>query len=153
MSDERSTAPEIRGWAADLDALADFLEEPNLCRVATVDDDGAAHVVPAWFWWDGERFWIGAQEADHKVANVRRTGRATVEVDSDIRRKRGLFGQGPARVVDGEDGRREYVRITARQVVRYLPDRPPNETAEKYARSGTPVVIVVAPERIVSWGR
>lgn len=143
----------VRGWAADRDALGDFLEEPNLCRIATIDESGDIHVVAAWFWWDGERFWIGAQADDRKVVNVRRTRRATVEVDGDIRRKRGLFGQGAAWVVDGEDGMREYVRITARQVARYQPDRPPNETAEKYARSGTPVVIVVAPARIVSWGR
>jgi nitroimidazol reductase NimA-like FMN-containing flavoprotein (pyridoxamine 5'-phosphate oxidase superfamily) len=153
MEGKTGAVRDVRGWAADADALADFLEEPNLCRVATVDEDGAAHVVPAWFWWDGERFWVGAQAGDRKVANVRRTGRATIEVDGDIRRKRGLFAQGLAWVVDGDDGAREYVRITARQVARYQPDKPPNETAEKYGRSGTPVVIVVAPDRIVSWGR
>lgn len=153
-ADVRESPPaDVRGWASDADALGDFLEEPNLCRIGTLDDGRDVHLVAAWFWWDGERFWIGAQAADRKVANVRRTGRATVEVDGDIRRKRGLFAQGSARIVDGEEGVREYVRVTSHQVARYQPDRPPNETAEKYARSGTPVVIVVAPERIVSWGR
>jgi hypothetical protein len=87
------------------------------------------------------------------VADVRRTGRAAIEVDSDIRRKRGILAVGTAEVFDGEDGRREYVRITTEQVRRYQPDRPPHETAERYATHGEPVVIVVAPERIVSWGR
>ncbi len=143
----------ITGWAAEPNALADFLAEPNLCRVATVDEDGDPHVVPAWFWWDGERFWIGAEAADHKVANVRRTGRAGVEVDADIRRKIGVFANGRARVLDGAEGRREYIRISAEQVRRYKPDKPPRETAERMASRGEPVVIEIAPERIFSWGR
>jgi PPOX class probable F420-dependent enzyme len=142
-----------RGWAADPQLLDEFLAEPNLCRVATVDADGEPHVVPAWFWWDGDAFHVGAQDGDRKVANVRRSGRAAIEVDGDIRRKRGILARGRALVVDGEDGWREYVRITTEQVRRYQPDRPPRETAERYGRSGRPVVIVVTPERIISWGR
>jgi PPOX class probable F420-dependent enzyme len=144
---------EVRGWAADRDALDDFLAEPALCRVGTVGPDGDPHVVAAWHWWDGERFWIGAQAGDRKVANIRRTGRAAIEVDSDLRRKRGILAVGPAEVLDGEGGQREYVRITTEQVRRYQPDRPPHETAERYATHGAPVVIAVAPERIISWGR
>ena len=60
----------ITGWARDASALAEFLEEPNLCRVASIDSDGRPHVVPAWFWWDGQRFWVGAEARDRKVANI-----------------------------------------------------------------------------------
>ncbi len=144
---------EASGWAADRDLLADFLAEPNLARIATIDETGEPHVVPAWFWWDGESFWVGAQAGDRKVANVRRSGRAAIEIDADIRRKRGVLARGRAWVIDGEDGRREYLRITTEQVRRYQPDRPPHETAERYARSGAPVVIVITPERLISWGR
>ncbi len=144
---------EASGWAADRDLLADFLAEPNLARIATIDEAGEPHVVPAWFWWDGESFWVGAQAGDRKVANVRRSGRAAIEIDADIRRKRGVLARGRAWVIDGEDGRREYLRITTEQVRRYQPDRPPHETAERYARSGRPVVIVITPERLISWGR
>jgi len=143
----------ITGWAADAAALRAFLDEAYLCRVATVDEDGRPHVVPAWHWWDGTSFWVGAQAADHKVANVRRTGQAGIEVDADTRRKRGLLATGTARVIDGAEGIREYIRITAQQVPRYQPDRPPQETAEKYSRSGEPVVIQVTPDRMISWGR
>jgi len=52
---------EATGWATDANALADFLAEPNLGRVATTDEAGEPHVVPAWFWWDGRSFFIGAQ--------------------------------------------------------------------------------------------
>lgn len=144
---------DIGGWATDDQALRAFLDEPNLARVATLDEDGRPHVVPAWHWWDGASFWIGAQAGDHKVANVRRSGQAGIEVDADTRRKRGIFASGPASVIDGDEGIREYIRITGEQVRRYQPDRPPMETAEKYSRSGAPVVIRVTPDRLISWGR
>jgi PPOX class probable F420-dependent enzyme len=145
--------PRIHGWAQDEDTLADFLAEANLCRIGTVDRFGDPHVVPAWFWWDGERFYLGVQARDVKVANVRRSGRAAIEVDSDLRRKRGILARGTARVIDGDEGRREYVRISIEQVRRYQPDRPATETATRMVEKGEPVVIEVTPERIISWGR
>ena len=143
----------LSGWAADAAALADFLAEPNLCRIATIDDEGLPHVTPAWHWWDGTSFWIGAQARDHKVAHILRSGLAGVEVDGDIRRKRGIYSTGPARIIDGADGKREYIRITAQQVPRYQPGRPPRQTAERYGKAGEPVVICVTPDRMISWGR
>lgn len=145
--------PEVTGWAADANSLADFLAEPNLCRVGTVGADGDPHVVPAWFHWDGERFYVGSQATDRKVADIRRTGRAAVEIDTDIRRKRGVLVRGSAWIIDGDDGRARYGQISQAQVRRYQPDRPPIETANRMASRGTPVVIVIEPERIVSWGR
>ena len=141
------------GWAADAQALAEFLDERNLCRVATIDEDDLPHVVPAWHWWDGESFWVGAQASDHKVAHIRARRTAGIEVDADVRRKRGIYATGQATVIEGADGRREYIRITAEQVKRYQPDKPPHETAERYARTGEPVVIRVTPDRMISWGR
>jgi nitroimidazol reductase NimA-like FMN-containing flavoprotein (pyridoxamine 5'-phosphate oxidase superfamily) len=144
---------DVSGWARDSAALEEFLGEPNLCRVATIDEAGLPHVVPAWHWWDGADFWIGAQAVDRKVAHIRAGRSAGIEVDADLRRKRGIFATGSATVIDGADGRREYIRITAEQLKRYQPDRPPHETAERYATKGEPVVIRVTPDRMISWGR
>ncbi len=80
-------------------------------------------------------------------------GTAGLEVDADLRRKRGIFCTGTARLIDGPAGRTEYVRITAEQVRRYQPDKPPRETAERYSRDGVPVVIQLTPDRMISWGR
>jgi len=146
-------ASHITGWAADPNALADFLEEPNLARLGTIDSSGEVHIVPAWYAWDGERLAIGADAADHKVANVRRTRRASVEIDSDLRRKRGILVHGPAVIIDGDEGRTAYEAISALQVRRYQPDRAPRDTAHRMAARGEPVVIEVRPERIISWGR
>lgn len=141
------------GWATDENELASFLEEPNLCRVGTVDRDGRVHMVPAWFHWDGEKFYVGADAADHKVKNIRRTGMAAIEIDGDIRRKRGLLARGTAIVLDGDEGRAAYERISVAQVRRYQPDRAPTETAARMASRGNPVVIEMLPGTVITWGR
>lgn len=142
-----------RGWAADPNALASFMEEPNLARVGTIDRHGLAHVTPAWFHWDGERLYIGADANDAKVANIRRTGTATIEIDSDLRRKRGILARGTAVIIDGAEGRDAYAKISLPQVRRYQPDKPPMETVAKMASRGDPVVIEMLPGSIISWGR
>jgi nitroimidazol reductase NimA-like FMN-containing flavoprotein (pyridoxamine 5'-phosphate oxidase superfamily) len=141
------------GWAADENELASFLEEPNLCRVGTVDWGGHPHIVPAWYHWDGEKFYVGADADDHKVRNIRRTGMAAIEIDGDIRRKRGLLTRGTAVIVDGQEGRATYERISAAQVRRYQPDRAPIETAARMASRGNPVVIEMLPGTVITWGR
>ena len=95
---------------------------------------------------------IDAQAGDRKLPTfVHPVGRG--EVDSDLRRKRGVDSTGRARLIEDADGRREYVRITAEQVKRYQPNRPPLETAERYARTGQPVVDPGHADRLISWGR
>jgi hypothetical protein len=143
----------ITGWAEDADELASFLEEPNLCRVGTVDRNGYAHVTPAWFHWDGEVFYVGGDAADAKVANIRRSGTASIEIDGDVRRKRGILARGAASIVDGDTGRTRYEEISIPQVRRYVPNRVPREMAAKMASKGDPVVIEVRPATIISWGR
>lgn len=143
----------IEGWAADPHLLEPFLEEPNLARIGTVDGAGDPHLVPVWFHWDGSSFLVGAQAEDHKVENLRRRGRAALEIDSDLRRKRGILVRGRASLIEGEEGRSAYRRLAEAQIPRYLPERPPHETARRMAEKGEPVVIVIVPESIRSWGR
>src|SRR3954463_4040460 len=119
-------APRITGWAENADELAAFLEEPNLCRVGTIDLHGFAHITPAWFHWDGAVFYVGADADDAKVANVRRTRTASIEIDSDVRRKRGVLARGSASIVAG---RTKYEEISIPQVRRYVPARVPREMA------------------------
>ncbi len=146
----KTTGIRVTGWAEDAGELASFLEEPNLCRVGTTDLHGYAHITPAWFHWDGAVFYIGADADDAKVANVRRNRTASIEIDSDVRRKRGILARGSASIVAG---RAKYEEISIPQVRRYVPNRVPRELAAKMAEKGNPVVIEVRPISIISWGR
>ena len=144
---------EIMGWAADAETLAAFLEEANLARLGTIDASGDPHIVPVWFAWDGRRFLVGSDAADHKVQNLRQAGRASLEIDSDLRRKRGILIRGTAQLVEGPGARERYQAITELQLARYRPDAPVEATALRMASRGEPVVIEIEPRTIVSWGR
>ena len=145
---------EIGGWAEDAGRARGVPEEANLARLGTIDEAGEPHVVPVWYAWDGERFLVGADAADHKVANLRRSGRASLEIDSDLRRKRGILVRGAATLIDGEAGRARSTarRARPRSAATSRTSRPPRWPTRMAAR-GTPVVIAITPRSIVSWGR
>ncbi|MEO8247050.1 MAG: pyridoxamine 5'-phosphate oxidase family protein [Chloroflexota bacterium] len=48
--------------------------------LSTVDADGAPALVPTWFWFDGDAFWLFAKPGQRKVRNIRRLERVTLAV-------------------------------------------------------------------------
>ncbi|MFZ4519251.1 MAG: pyridoxamine 5'-phosphate oxidase family protein [Microthrixaceae bacterium] len=49
--------------------------------LATARPDGRPHLVPVWFVFVGGSFWVGTGARSVKVANVRRSGLATVALE------------------------------------------------------------------------
>ncbi|MFF6780764.1 pyridoxamine 5'-phosphate oxidase family protein [Streptomyces sp. NPDC012510] len=64
---------------AELDA---FLSAQRTCRVATVSSDGAPHVSPLWFVWDGTSLWLYSITRSKRWAALRRDPRCAVVVDA-----------------------------------------------------------------------
>lgn len=60
--------------------VAVFLRESRVAWLSTVDADGCPTVVPTWFWFDGEVFWLFAKPGQRKVRNIRRFERVTLAV-------------------------------------------------------------------------
>jgi PPOX class probable F420-dependent enzyme len=48
--------------------------------LSTVDADGAPALVPTWFWFDGDAFWLFAKPGQRKVRNIRRFERVTLAI-------------------------------------------------------------------------
>ena len=48
--------------------------------LSTVDADGSPALVPTWFWFDGDAFWLFAKPGQRKVRNIRRFERVTLAV-------------------------------------------------------------------------
>ncbi|MFF0200096.1 pyridoxamine 5'-phosphate oxidase family protein [Streptomyces sp. NPDC005017] len=59
-----------------------FLAAERTCRVATVSADGAPHVSPLWFVWDGEALWLYSITRSKRWADLRRDPRVAVTVDA-----------------------------------------------------------------------
>src|SRR3954470_5557 len=65
--------------AAERDA---FLAAERTCRVATVRSDGAPHVTPLWFAWDGASLWLTSIVKSQRWADLQREPRISVIVDA-----------------------------------------------------------------------
>ena len=48
-----------------------FLEQEPVVWLSTVRPDGGPHVVPIWFWWDGEALLVFSKPDAQKVRNLR----------------------------------------------------------------------------------
>lgn len=62
--------------------LDDFLGSQRTCRVGTVGGNGAPHVTPLWFVWDGEALWLNSIVASQRWTNLDRDPRVSVVVDA-----------------------------------------------------------------------
>lgn len=126
-----------------------FLAEQRTCRVATVGADGAPHVTPLWFVWDGSALWLTSLVRSQRWTDLQRDGRVSIVVDAgeDYMDLRGVEIRGSASAV-GE------VPRTGEPVAEL--DAIERLNADKYAggqifHDGRHAWLRVEPEKIVSW--
>ncbi|NMC52586.1 MAG: hypothetical protein GYA48_03000 [Chloroflexi bacterium] len=79
------------------------------------------HVVPVWFWWDGERIWISAFSSTRKVKELLLNRRCAVMVESrpGVSRLRGVLLEGEAQLLT--EDRAEVARLSEIIYARYMP--------------------------------
>lgn len=81
-----------------------FLETEPIVWLSTTRDDGAPHLVPTWFVWDGDRILIRSKPGARKVRNLLRDPRAMLALgDADDDFDIGLL-EATARVAPAPDG-------------------------------------------------
>lgn len=59
----------------------EFLARPYLARIATVRPDGRPHVVPIWFYWDGQSAYMETPPNSVKAVNLRANPNCALTVD------------------------------------------------------------------------
>ena len=50
----------------------EFLAEPVVARIGTIDENGLPYVTPVWQEWDGSAFWIVPRERSAWVAHIKK---------------------------------------------------------------------------------
>ena len=150
MSDE-PVREQRRGRAIAMspDERDQFLASSRTCRVASVGGDGAPHVTPLWFVWDGTSLWLTSLVRSQRWTDLRRDDRVSVVVDAgeDFSELRGVELQGRA-VPVGEAPR------TGDNVPEL--DGPEQLFADKYAggtvfHDGRHAWLRITPSKIQSW--
>jgi nitroimidazol reductase NimA-like FMN-containing flavoprotein (pyridoxamine 5'-phosphate oxidase superfamily) len=84
------------------------LAQPVLARLATANPHSLQpHVVPVWFWWDGEAIWISAFNSTRKVKDLQKNLRCAVLVEpkEETPGLRGILFEGQAELIAQPDPR------------------------------------------------
>jgi len=132
---------------------ATFVHAQRVARLATADADGHPHVVPVCYAFDGARFYTPLDEKPKRVAG------------SELRRVRNIEARHEASLLvdqyDDDWSRLGYVLVHGRADV-LMPEDAAHAHAlvllrERYHQYRTMAletlpVIVITPDRVVSWG-
>ena len=86
----------------------DLLAKPVLARLATANPKTLQpHVVPVWFWWDGDSIWISAFNSTRKVKDLQKNLRCAVLIEPPVETPglRGILFEGKAELIAFPDPR------------------------------------------------
>jgi PPOX class probable F420-dependent enzyme len=138
-----------RRIAMDQQEVDQFLDAQRTCRVGTVGSDGAPHVSPLWFVWDGTAMWLNSVVKSQRWTNVVRDPRVSVIVDggTEFFELQGVELTGKAEVVG------EVPRSGTPDPQLVEPER---RFGDKYAGGsfvvdGNHAWLRIVPDKIVSW--
>ena len=133
-----------------IEELDGFLAAERTCRVATTGGDGAPHVAPLWFAWDGTALWLNSLVRSQRWTDLARDPRIAVVVDAGTQywELRGVELAGRVDVV-GEVPRgteplaelAEPERLFARKY----------RGTDEFAADGRHGWLRVRPDKVVSW--
>ena len=132
------------------DELRRLLEEPLVASVGCVDESGAPYVVPSWFEYDGESFWLVPRARSAWARYLQRDGRVCLSIDQRGGGSARVQVLGKAEIVEEPNVGGAWVPIATRMATRYL-------GAERGPKYLTPTLdrprwlIRVRPERVTTW--
>jgi hypothetical protein len=127
-----------------------LLQRPDvLLSIATLNPDGSPPVVPMWFLWRDERFYMTCRRAGRvKVKNLERDSRAVFAIFNTTIPSVTVCGPGVARVTT-----QDYDEVSAQIRLKYLGE----ERARTWSRAvsggsdGDGVIITLQPGRLLAW--
>jgi PPOX class probable F420-dependent enzyme len=138
----------IRMTEAETDA---FIAGQKSLIVATIGKDGAPHLTTLWFAAKDGTYLFETYGSSQKVVNLRRDPRISLmwEAGAEYAELRGVTLQGRAEIVDEGPRLLDLMRaVVARNIPQII-----GEALEKHivGMARKRVVVVVHPEKIVSW--
>jgi PPOX class probable F420-dependent enzyme len=127
-----------------------FAEAKSL-QVSTLGKDGAPHLTTLWYCVQDGKFLFETYGKSQKVVNLRRDPRIAVlvEAGSEYAQLRGVSVQGRAEIVEEGDRLLDLMGVLVRHHHPGLTPEQADATAAAMARKR--VVVVVHPEKTVSW--
>lgn len=124
---------------------ATFLDGAHVSDLVTLRPDGAPHVAPVWYLYDGTRFLVMAEASSVKARNIRRDPRVAISVATQSEPYVYVVVEGTA-VLRTEDLEGPVLEIS----VRYRGAERGGRFARELVADGGMVVIEVTPSRVIT---
>jgi general stress protein 26 len=130
----------------------EFLEQPLIARIGTVDINNQPHVVPVWFGWDGESLWISSYSNTRKVHDLMANPKISVSIDVAI-----LGGETKAVILEGSATLirepREFLKKQFYWIYeRYLrKEGVMQKSPQEWINDPHNLLIRLVPEKIITW--
>ncbi|MGB6464009.1 MAG: pyridoxamine 5'-phosphate oxidase family protein [Nitrosotalea sp.] len=126
----------------------DFIRTQKILRIATIDAKGNPHIVPVWYNYEGDKFYIGTNTRTIKAKNVKQNPKVSFCIDIGINSPEifGVMGIGKARLIL-ED---RHVKPVAKKILlRYFKSLK-NKSAQRLLKD-TDCIIEIMPKKITTW--
>ncbi|HEU5316102.1 MAG TPA: Clp protease N-terminal domain-containing protein [Chloroflexota bacterium] len=134
------TGPELRR----------FLEQPLVASLGCIDESGMPYVVPTWFEYDGETFWLVPRARSLWARYLKHNPRVCLSIDQRTGPSARAQVFGRAEIVEEPNVGGAWVPIATRMAARYLGERDgPAYLTPTLDRPRW--LIRVRPERITTW--
>src|SRR5205085_7664237 len=119
-------------------------------RLGLIDADGYPHVIPVWFEYDGQNYWVVAREHVGYIPYIQREPRCALSIVEDVAPFRRVLVRGRAELVEGPVAGGRATQTSARIAARYLGAAAGGEFAAS-SREIRRYLIRITPERVVSF--
>ncbi len=125
-----------------------FIKNQKILRIATVDNTGNPHIVPVWYRYINNRFYIGTNTRTTKARNIKHNPKVSFCIDIGVNSPDifGVMGIGKAKLIL-ENNR---VKSIAKKILlRYFKSLK-NKSAQHLLRD-TDCIIEIIPKKTVNW--
>ena len=130
--------------------ISKLLAQPNLLRIAYLDESGDPIAHPVWYYYSRGKFLVAIDRASRKAKVFRKNPTVYFLVDESSRKKGtlGLRGKGTARVIDDP---LYATKVTRYNVKRYLGTLQSKTAKAILAMGPDSCVIEITPSYIATW--
>jgi nitroimidazol reductase NimA-like FMN-containing flavoprotein (pyridoxamine 5'-phosphate oxidase superfamily) len=126
----------------------EFLKSQKILRLATIDSKKNPHIVPVWYEFKGNRFYIGTNTKTQKAKNIMKNPKVSFCVDVGIRSPNifGVMGIGKARLILEK---KPVSSIAKRVLKRYF--KSLKEKSAQELLNDTDCIIEILPRKMTVW--
>ena len=127
---------------------SEFLKSQKILRLATIDGKNNLHIVPVWYEFKGNKFYVGTNTKTQKAKNIMKNPKVSFCVDVGIKSPDilGVMGIGKARLIL----EKKLVSSIAKRILkRYF--KSLKEKSAQELLNDTDCIIEILPRKITAW--